>query len=52
MVSRVPHYTGCGKFWVFFVGVSTRPVSVDFQCRVCKDTFDRIDDPEELARAL
>lgn len=52
MVSPVPTYTGWGKFWVFFIGVSTRPVRVQFRCRVCRTTFDSIDDPKELERFL
>ena len=49
MVSPLPTYTGWGKFWVIFVGVSTKPVRIDYQCRVCWQTFDFTEDPAELA---
>jgi hypothetical protein len=49
MVSPRPTYTGWGKFWVIFVGVSTRPVRIDYQCRVCLQAFDFTVDPAVLA---
>ncbi len=52
MVSAVPVYTGWAKFWVFFMGVSYKPVALDFQCRVCKDVFDHTEDPRALAGYL
>lgn len=52
MVSPVPTYTGWAKFWVFFMGVSYKPVALDFQCRVCKEVFDRTEDPDTLASYL
>ncbi len=52
MVSPVPTYTNWGKFWVIFMGVSTRPIRIDFQCRVCNEVFDHTEDPAELAQYL
>ncbi|MBO85915.1 MAG: hypothetical protein CL927_11200 [Deltaproteobacteria bacterium] len=52
LVSPVPTYTGWGKFWVIFMGVSTRPVRVDFKCRQCGQLFDFTEDAEELGRFL
>ena len=51
MVSPVPTYTSWGKFWVFFMGVSSVPIRLDFQCRVCGQSFDHTVDPDEC-RAL
>lgn len=52
MVSPVPTYTSWGKFWVIFMGVSSVPIRLDFQCRVCGESFDHTTDPEELQRLL
>jgi len=48
MVSPVARYSGWGSFWVFFMGVTARPVRIDFQCRVCRQTFDSTTDPDDL----
>ena len=52
LVSPVPTYTGWGKFWVIFMGVSTQPVRVDFKCRQCGRTFDFTEDADELRQFL
>lgn len=52
MVSPVPTYTRWGTFWVIFVGVSTVPIRVDFQCRVCNATFDFTEDPVQLKQFM
>ena len=52
MVSPVPTYTNWGKFWVIFMGVSSVPIRLDFQCRVCGQTFDHTTDPDELRKLL
>jgi hypothetical protein len=52
LVSPVPTYTGWAKFWVIFMGVSTKPSRVDFQCRQCHQTFDFTEDPSELGAYL
>jgi hypothetical protein len=50
MVSADCKYTMWGWFWVTFVGVTTRPIKVDFRCRVCTQTFDSSVDPSDLDR--
>lgn len=50
MVSADCKYTMWGWFWVTFVGVTTRPIKVDFRCRVCSQTFDTSVDPDVLTR--
>ena len=52
MVSAVPTYTTWGQFWVALMGVSANPIRIDFQCRVCKEKFDFITDPQELRSHL
>jgi hypothetical protein len=52
MVSPVPTYTSWGKFWVFFMGVSSVPIRLDFQCRVCGQSFDHTVDPVECQALL
>lgn len=52
MVSPLPTYTGWGKFWVIFMGVSTTPVRIDYHCRVCEQTFDFTEDPALLGLHL
>ncbi len=52
LVSPVPTYTGWGKFWVIFMGVSTKPSRVDFKCRQCQQVFDYTEDPAELGHFL
>lgn len=52
MVSPVPTYTNWGKFWVIFMGVSSVPIRLDFQCRVCGEKFDHTTDPEECKKLL
>jgi hypothetical protein len=49
MVSPERKYTWWGTFWVIFMGVSTTPIRVEFRCRVCGDTFDATEDPEDLS---
>ena len=52
LVSPVPTYTRWGTFWVIFMGVSTKPVRVDFKCRQCGRLFDFTEDSEELGQFL
>lgn len=52
MVSAVPRYSGWGGFWVIFMGVSATPKRIDFQCRVCQETFDQTVDPAALANSM
>ena len=52
LVSPMPTYTGWGKFWVIFMGVSTQPVRVDFKCRQCGRMFDFTEEPAELRQFL
>ena len=52
MVSAIPTYTAWGHFWINLMGVSSIPIRLDFQCRVCKDKFDFTTDPEELKKHL
>jgi hypothetical protein len=52
MVSAVAVYGGWGKFWVYFMGVSTRPLRIDYQCRVCKQVFATSEDPRDLDRSM
>ena len=52
MVSKLPTYTAWGTFWITLLGVSATPIRLDFKCRICKDQFDFIIDPEELKNFL
>ena len=52
LVSPVPTYSGWAKFWVIFMGVSTKPSRVDFQCRQCRRVFDFTEDSTELGQFL
>jgi hypothetical protein len=52
MVSPEPTYTGWGKFWVMFMGVSSIPIRLDFRCRVCGEVFDSTVDPTECSALL
>ena len=52
MVSQIPTYTAWGTFWITLLGVSATPIRLDFKCRVCKEVFDFIRDPEELKQFL
>ncbi|MBM74854.1 MAG: hypothetical protein CMK59_05600 [Proteobacteria bacterium] len=52
MVSIVPTYTRWGAFWVTMMGVSSTPIRIDFVCRVCKTTFDRERNIDELKKFL
>ena len=52
LVSPVPTYTRWGTFWVIFMGVSTKPVRVDFKCRQCGRLFDFTEDSVELGRFI
>ena len=52
LVSPVPTYNAWGKFWVIFMGVSTKPIRVDFQCRQCGRTFDFTEDSVELGEFI
>jgi|GEM_PF-1728378 len=52
LVSPLPTYTNWGKFWVIFIGVSTKPIRVDFKCRQCHQVFDFTEDSVELGRYL
>ena len=52
LVSPVPTYTSWGKFWVIFMGVSTKPIRVDFKCRQCRRIFDFTEDSDELGEFL
>ena len=50
MVSADCKYTMWGWFWVTFVGVTTRPIQVNYRCRVCGQTFDKSVDDADLSR--
>ena len=52
LVSPVPTYTRWGTFWVIFMGVSTKPVRVDFKCRQCGRLFDFTQDSDELGQFI
>ena len=52
MVSQIPTYTAWGTFWITLLGVSATPIRLDFKCRICKEVFDFIRDPEELKTFL
>ena len=52
MVSIVPTYTRWGAFWVTMMGVSSTPIRIDFVCRVCRTTFDRERNIDELKKFL
>ena len=52
MVSERREYTAWGKFWMILMGVSARPVKIDFVCRQCKERFDFIKDEKELNQYL
>ena len=52
MVSPVATYTAWGKFWLILMGVSSVPVRIDFECRMCKERFDFITDAEELKKYI
>ena len=48
MVSPETTYTAWGAFWITIMGVSAKPIRVDFSCRICKEKFDFEIDPEQL----
>ena len=52
MVSAIPTYTMWGSFWINLMGVSSVPIRIDFQCRVCKDRFAFTTDQEELKKNM
>ncbi len=52
MVSPVATYTLWGQIWVTLIGVSAIPIRIDFQCRVCRESFDFITDPKALKSFL
>ena len=52
MVSQIPTYTAWGTFWITLLGISASPIRLDFKCRICKEVFDFIRDPEELKNFL
>ncbi len=52
MVSPVPTYTAWGTFWMNLMGVSSVPIRIDFECRICKDRFDFTTKKEELEKYL
>lgn len=52
MVSAEPTYTSWAKFWVFFMGVSAVPIRLDYRCRVCRETFDQSEAPQDLKNYL
>jgi hypothetical protein len=45
MVSPVGKYTLMGWFWVTVMGVTTRPLRIDYRCRECGEVFDYTEDP-------
>jgi hypothetical protein len=51
-VSQERKYSSWNGFWVMVMGVSARPLRIDFRCRRCKEKFDFITNPEELKRYL
>ena len=52
MVSPIPTYTMWGSFWINLMGVSSVPIRIDFQCRVCKDRFAFTTNREELKKYM
>lgn len=52
MVSALPTYTAWGHFWINLMGVSSVPIRIDFQCRICKDKFAFTTDPKELKQHM
>ena len=48
MVSAVATYTTWGQFWLSLMGVSAKPIRIDYRCRICKETFDFTTDPRIL----
>jgi len=52
MVSPVPTYTVWGSFWMNLMGVSSVPIRIDFECRLCKERFDFTTKREELENFL
>ena len=52
MVSARLTYTVWRRFLVVLLGVSAAPIRVDFQCRVCKESFDFTVNPERLKKYI
>ena len=48
LVSAKCKYTFAGWLWVTLVGVTTRPLKIDYQCRRCEQIFDTSQEPEDL----
>lgn len=40
-------YSGIGWFF-YFIGISAKPVKVEFKCQKCGDVFGATEDPEIL----
>jgi hypothetical protein len=48
MVSPVGRYNLVGWFWVTVMGVTTKPIRVDYKCRSCSQIFDSSTDEKDL----
>ena len=49
MVSELAVFSAWGTFMAFFMGVTTRPKRIDYQCRVCKTVLYSTTDDAKLA---
>ena len=49
MVSELAVFSAWGTFMAFFMGVTTRPKRIDYQCRVCKTVLYTTTDDDKLA---
>ena len=50
MVSDLAVFNAWGTFLAFFMGVTTKPQRIDYQCRVCKSVlYTATDDATLLA---
>ena len=49
MVSPVGKYTLTGWMWVTLMGVTTKPIRIDYKCRCCGVIFDTTTDARLLA---
>ncbi|MFO0550495.1 MAG: hypothetical protein U0271_19020 [Polyangiaceae bacterium] len=48
MVSPKGEYT-IGGWCLLLIGISARPIAVNFVCRRCGERIDRVTDPKEIA---
>ncbi|RMD51582.1 MAG: hypothetical protein D6830_00015 [Ignavibacteria bacterium] len=47
-VNHKCHYSGFGWFLFSILGMSAKPVRVDFTCNNCGETFEKCTDPQVL----